>query len=63
MVDTTEIENSLNRIADSLEKQQKDYDEIILKLKERIENLEEAIKIVPEFYEYWKGLNACGYND
>ena len=35
----------------------------IQKLADRVETLEKMIAKVPEFYEYWKRLNACGYQD
>jgi len=35
----------------------------VKELYDRVEALEKMIVKVPEFYEYWKKLNACGYQD
>jgi len=41
----------------------KQYYGNIQNLVDRVEALEKMIAKVPEFYEYWKRLNACGYQD
>ena len=53
---------SLIRIADSLEELVK-MQKVSNDLENRVETLEKMIEKVPEFYDYWKGLNCCGYQD
>ena len=57
--DIDKIDNQLEQIIGLLDL----YFNKVKELRERVENMEKMIAKVPEFYEYWKGLNACGYQD